>query len=196
MIGRLFLLFTVGSFVELYLLLKVGALIGTPATIGLVLLTAFVGARLIRRVGGQTMQKLREDLAAGRVPTEALADGLCVLIAGALLITPGVLTDLTGLALLWGPTRRLARGVMVRWLRRWFKVRVASPGGGFGTVFTAGGFGRASRGFGGGARGGRQASRADVFEGDFTSSSRGGDQARVYRPGDVIDVTRDTSGGG
>jgi UPF0716 protein FxsA len=107
-VARLFLLFTLVPLVELWLLLRLGRILGPGPTVALVLVTGLVGAFLARREGGRVLRRWREDLAMGRLPEEGLASGLLVLIGGVLLVTPGVLTDLVGLLLLVPGTRRLA----------------------------------------------------------------------------------------
>ena len=82
--------------VELVLLIEIGQRIGTLATIGLIMGTGIVGASLARQQGISTLARLRKDLDDGRLPAEPIVDGVLILIAAAVLITPGVLTDLVG----------------------------------------------------------------------------------------------------
>ena len=77
------------------------------------LLTGFVGAALARWQGLATLRKVQTDMAGGRVPGEALVDGLLILVAGAVLLTPGLLTDAAGFLLLIPPTRALVRRALV-----------------------------------------------------------------------------------
>jgi len=105
--GKLVLLFTIVPLVELYLLLFLGNLMGFWPTVLLVLLTGVVGAWLAKREGLRVFRKYRDALSEGRMPEEGVLGGLLVLVGGVLLVTPGVLTDLTGLALLFPPTRRI-----------------------------------------------------------------------------------------
>lgn len=105
--SRLFLLFTIVPFVELYLLLRLGDAIGFWPTVGMVLVTALIGASLARREGLKALSEWQTTLAQGRMPAEGLLGGVLILIGGALLVAPGVLTDLAGLALLFPPTRRI-----------------------------------------------------------------------------------------
>lgn len=102
----LFFLLAVVPLTELYILLKVGSAIGALATIGLVLLTAFLGTALIRYQGLRTMASVRATTAQGGVPAMELMEGACLLIAGAVLLTPGFLTDAAGFALLVPAVRR------------------------------------------------------------------------------------------
>ena len=99
-VGRLLLLFIVVPVVELVLLIEIGQRIGTLTTIGLIMMTGIVGASLARQQGISTLGRLRKDLDEGRLPAEAIIDGVLILVAAAVLITPGVLTDAFGLPLL------------------------------------------------------------------------------------------------
>ncbi len=126
MLFRLLLLFTVVPLVELALLIKVGQHIGAGATIGLVLLTGLGGAALARHEGWRTWIALQRDLAAGRLPGDRIVDALLILVAGILLITPGVLTDVVGLVLLLP----LTRGQIRRYLKRRFMARMVIMGQG------------------------------------------------------------------
>lgn len=105
----LILLFIVLPFVELTLLLRIGSEIGALNTIAIVVLTGIVGGYLAKREGLAVWQRFQSRLATGGMPTEELLDGVIVLIAGALLITPGVITDAIGLLGLFPPTRYLAK---------------------------------------------------------------------------------------
>jgi UPF0716 protein FxsA len=116
MLFKLFLIFTLIPLLELYLLIKVGAVIGAGATILLVLGTGFAGAWLARMQGFHTMMKVRASLNQGSMPAEEMIDAVIILVAGVVLITPGLLTDAAGLLLLIPPTRRAFK----RWLRRKF----------------------------------------------------------------------------
>lgn len=106
---RLLILFTAVPLVELWLLLQIGRLTNLWFTVGLVLATGLIGAALARRQGWRTWRLIQEQLAQGQVPAGALLDGLMILVAGALLITPGILTDLTGFALLVPRFRNLLK---------------------------------------------------------------------------------------
>jgi UPF0716 protein FxsA len=101
-----FILFLVVPFVEIYLLVEIGARIGAPWTILLVVLTAIIGAWLVRIQGLATWRRFQVSLARNELPATALVEGLCLLIAGALLLTPGFFTDAVGFACLIPPLRR------------------------------------------------------------------------------------------
>ena len=118
---RLFLLFTIVPLVELYLLLKLGGYIGVYATIGVVIGTGIAGGLLAKSQGLAVMRQASWDLDQGRMPAESLFDGALILVAGAMLITPGLLTDCLGLLLLIPPTRRTFKA----WLRRKIEEKVS-----------------------------------------------------------------------
>jgi UPF0716 protein FxsA len=100
MLGRLLLLFTVVPLLELYLLIEVGSHLGAGVTVVLIALTGGVGALLARMQGFRVLVQIRERLAQGRLPADELLSGGLVLAGGLLLVTPGILTDAVGLALL------------------------------------------------------------------------------------------------
>ncbi len=131
---RLLFLFTVVPLIELFILVRLGSTVGFLPTLALVLLTGALGAWLARQQGLRTLGRLREDLAAGRMPTEALVEGVLILLAGAVLLTPGLLTDLAGFALLAPPLRRQIR----RLLGHRFGGRLSGNASWTGTVVMAG----------------------------------------------------------
>jgi len=114
---RLLILFTVVPLVELWLLLWIGSRTGLVFTVSLVLATGILGAALARQQGWQAWRGIHEQLARGQMPTSALVDGLMILTAGTLLITPGVLTDLVGFSLLVPPLRSLLKRRVAAWLK-------------------------------------------------------------------------------
>ena len=102
---RLLLAFTLLPIVELWLLLRIGDWLGAAATVALVIVTGLVGATLARREGAHAWSAVQSELAAGRLPGQKLLEALLVLVAGIVLVTPGVLTDAAGLAILIRPIR-------------------------------------------------------------------------------------------
>jgi len=102
----LFLAFLAIPIAEIYLLIKVGHLIGPLPTIFLVVFTAVLGAMLVRFQGWQTMERVRESMARGEMPTVPMLEGAVVLVSGALLLTPGFITDTLGFLGLIPPLRR------------------------------------------------------------------------------------------
>lgn len=114
MLARLLLLFIIVPLVELALLLRIGAAIGLWPTIALVIVTGVAGAALARSQGMRVLLRIQSEMSAGRMPVGELLDGLLIFIAGALLLTPGLLTDVVGLGvLLPGP-----RAVVKRFIGR------------------------------------------------------------------------------
>lgn len=107
--------------VELWGLLTVGGWIGAWNTIGLVVLTGLVGAWLAKREGLQTLQLVRLQLDRGEMPGQALVDGMCILVGGATLLTPGFFTDAFGFFLLIPYTRGIFKAWMYRFFDRWIK---------------------------------------------------------------------------
>ena len=108
-VGHLLVLFIAVPVVELALLIEIGQRVGTVGTIGLIMGTGIVGASLARQQGISTLARLRADLDAGRWPAEPIVDGVLILVAAAVLVTPGVLTDLAGFLCLVPACRRLLR---------------------------------------------------------------------------------------
>lgn len=124
------LLFLLVPIVEIALLIAVGQTIGLWPTLAIVIGTAILGTIVISRQGFTTLRKANEALAAGKPPVDAVVDGMFLFIAGALLLSPGLLTDALGFLLLIPPVRTL----IVRWGAR----RLFAPG-----VFRVVTFGRA-----------------------------------------------------
>ncbi len=130
MLGKLLLLFTVVPVVELYLLITIGQSLGAGLTIGLVLVTGLLGASLARREGARVLGSWQTAMAKGQMPKEGVVSSLLVLVGGVLLVTPGVVTDVTGLLLLVPWTRRLAADVVRARLEQRFTVHAVGPGAG------------------------------------------------------------------
>lgn len=102
----LFTLFLVVPLAEIWLLIEVGGLIGAGWTVVLVVLTAIVGAVLVRAQGMATLSRSQALLRQGELPALEMLEGVALLIAGALLLTPGFFTDTVGFGLLVPPLRR------------------------------------------------------------------------------------------
>jgi len=102
---RLLILFTVVPLVEVIILFRIAEYLSWSATIALVVVTGVLGTWLARREGLRVLGRIQADLAAGVPPTGAMVDGALILVAGLVLVTPGVLTDLCGFALLIPPIR-------------------------------------------------------------------------------------------
>lgn len=102
----LFLFFLIVPFIEIYVLLQVGSLIGAFPTIFLVVLTAVLGAWLLRHQGFATWQRFQANLEQGTIPAYEMIEGPILLVGGALLLTPGFFTDILGFACLIPSLRR------------------------------------------------------------------------------------------
>jgi len=111
-IAKLFLAMTIIPLIELLVLIPLGQQIGVWPTIAIVVVTGMIGAFLGKRQGITAWRRIQEDLASGQIPGDSLLDGLLILIACTLLITPGVLTDVFGLGLLTPVFRRVVRRVL------------------------------------------------------------------------------------
>ena len=117
MLPLILVLFVVIPSIELVLLYNLAQWTSWPMTFALVLITGIVGGWLARQQGVQCWNKAKQKLACGELPTDSLLDGIMILIAGVLLVTPGVLTDLVGLALLIPLFRHLVRRRLATHLR-------------------------------------------------------------------------------
>ncbi len=115
--------FLVVPLVELAVLIQVGSAIGALNTIALLVLMGVVGGWLMKREGLGVVRRVQAQLRAGRVPTTEVVDGFLILFGGALMLTPGFLSDALGLALLIPPVRALVRAGLARRLR----VQVLGP---------------------------------------------------------------------
>lgn len=113
MLLRLFLLFAIVPPLELYLLLRLANIAGIGTTILIVVSTAIIGSMLARQQGTLAWWRFRDALAHGRMPSNEIADGLMVIFAAALLLTPGLLTDAVGFLLLIPFTRKFIRRGLV-----------------------------------------------------------------------------------
>ncbi|HEY4409523.1 MAG TPA: FxsA family protein [Acidimicrobiia bacterium] len=121
MVGLLLFVIFIGvPFAEIYVLLQVGHVIGVLNTLALLVLVSMVGAWLAKQAGLSVLRRMQEAVNAGRVPGAELVDGFLVLLAGALMITPGFLTDIVAIFLLLPPVRAGVR----RALRRYFAHRI------------------------------------------------------------------------
>lgn len=112
--SALLFLFLVVPAVELALLIEVGRRIGTGPTLALIVLTGVCGASLARHQGLNVIRQVERETALGHLPGEALIDGLLILLAAALLITPGLLTDTVGFLVLIPGTRAIVKDVVRR----------------------------------------------------------------------------------
>jgi len=116
--GRLLLLFIIVPVIELALLLQIGEWLGALPTLALIVGTGALGAFLARWQGLGVLRKAQAEMAAGRLPAGQMVEGLLILVAGAVLMTPGVLTDAFGFFCLIPAGRRLLKAYLVRRLER------------------------------------------------------------------------------
>jgi UPF0716 protein FxsA len=107
---------------ELWVILEVGGLIGVLPTLALLLIMSLLGATLLRQQGRDAWRRFNAALAERRFPGREVADGLLITIGGALLLTPGFITDGVGLLLLIPPTRAIARRLLRGWVGHRFLV--------------------------------------------------------------------------
>ena len=124
MLLGLFFLFTLVPLLELYLLIRLGTYVGAVDTIAIVIGTGVAGGLLAKSQGLAVLDRMRTELNQGRLPAESLLDGLLILIAGAMLVTPGLLTDGLGLLLLVPWSRQGIKS----WLKRKMQEKISEGG--------------------------------------------------------------------
>jgi len=133
----LLILFIAIPIAELWLITQIGGAIGILPTLGLLIVDSVVGAALARSQSRAAWQRFNVALAEGRAPGKEAFDGAMIILGGALLLTPGFITDVFGLILLIPPTRGLLRGFITRSLAR--RGAVAFKVASFGSARRAGG---------------------------------------------------------
>ena len=126
---RLILLFVILPLVELMILLKLADLITGLWTFVLVVVTGIIGASLARRQGWSVLRRIQEETQRGQMPTTSLVDALMIFVAGALLITPGILTDVFGFSLLIPACRAFYRAHLISWFQNRVEVRAYTSKG-------------------------------------------------------------------
>lgn len=104
--------------IDIGILLLSGKTFGFFPTTALIILTGIAGAYLAKKEGLQTLRRAQEQLAYGQIPGESVLDGICIIIGGTLLLTPGFVTDLLGFLLLFPPSRKPFKLLMKNILRR------------------------------------------------------------------------------
>ena len=117
---KLILLFVITPLVELAILIYLGTIIGALYTILIVIVTGLIGALLARNQGLTTLSRIRNDIERGILPAEELFKGVLILVGGLLLLTPGLVTDLAGFAMLIPQTRK----VVAKWLCRFIQRKI------------------------------------------------------------------------
>lgn len=110
---------------EIYVIIQVGQVVGPWWTILLLIASGVIGSWLMKREGSRAWRALREALARGRMPARELADGILILVAGTLMLSPGFLSDLVGAFLILPVTRPIARTLLTRVVTR----RLIGPAG-------------------------------------------------------------------
>ncbi|MDQ3979711.1 MAG: FxsA family protein [Actinomycetota bacterium] len=118
MTALLVVVFLVVPIIELAVIIQVGQAVGVLNTIALLLLVSFVGAWLVKREGMGVWRRFRRQVDSGVIPARELADGVMIIFAGALLMTPGFVTDLLGLSLLLPPVRAAIRATTLARITR------------------------------------------------------------------------------
>ena len=114
MVALLAVIFVILPIVELFVIIQVGHAIGALNTIALLLVVGFVGAWLAKREGMAVWQRFRRQIEAGSVPGRELVDGVLILFAGALMLTPGFVTDILAVFLLLPPVRAIVRATLLK----------------------------------------------------------------------------------
>ena len=114
---HLFLLFAVIPMIELSLLIKVGSQIGLFNTIALVILTAVIGAYMVKMEGLGVMYRIQQSMQEGIFPEDELVNGMMILVAGALLLTPGFFTDIIGFLMVFPFTRNFIRVYAMKYIK-------------------------------------------------------------------------------
>ena len=114
----LFLLFVLVPVIELTLLIKVGSIIGTLNTITIILLTAGIGAYMVRLEGLGVLSRIQQNMQEGVFPAEELINGAMILVAGALLLTPGFFTDVVGFLMVFPVSRNFIKKIARRYLEK------------------------------------------------------------------------------
>ncbi len=121
MVRFILLLLIVVPAIEIGIFLLFGKVIGVLPTVLLIIFTGFAGAYLAKKQGLETVKKARLDMQNGRLPGEAILDGICIFAGGILLLAPGFLTDVLGLLLLIPFTRKYLKNLLKKGLARWME---------------------------------------------------------------------------
>ena len=115
--SKLLVLFIVIPVVELYTLIEIGKKIGTLSTIGIIILTAILGAYLVKNQGFMILKKIKNNINEGIMPGNNLIQGAIILAGGILLLTPGFITDTVGFIFLIPGTRKIVKKYLFKWLK-------------------------------------------------------------------------------
>jgi UPF0716 protein FxsA len=136
-LGVLDHLFLIVPIAELYVIIQVASGIGVLNTLGLLILSGIIGGWLAKREGVALLRRIQRQLQAGQLPAKEVVDGALILLAGALMLAPGFLTDLLAILLLVPPTRAAVRAVLLRRFSHRLVVRASGTGVGPGYVLDA-----------------------------------------------------------
>ena len=161
-------IFVAMPIIEIAVFIQAGEVIGLWPTIGVVILTAILGTTLMRAQGLQTLAKAQSQMDQGEMPIGAMFDGICILVAGVLLLTPGFVTDTMGFLLLIPPLRQVVGAKLIMKLVQSGNIRTNFGGGpgGAGGAGHPGGSGRTGRG-----QNSRRPGRGPIIDGDFEDVS-------------------------
>ena len=118
MFFKLFLIFAVVPVIELALLINIGSLIGVLNTVIIVVLTATIGAYMVRMEGIGVMYRIQRNMQEGIFPGEELINGMMILIAGAMLLTPGFFTDVLGFLMVFPVSREFIKKIARRYIKK------------------------------------------------------------------------------
>ncbi|HQG30333.1 MAG TPA: FxsA family protein [Deltaproteobacteria bacterium] len=121
MFYKLLLAFILVPIAEIYVLVKVGGYIGALNTVAIVVIVGIAGAYLARLQGMQALFRVRTSLQHGRMPSGEVVDAFLILLAGIMLLLPGFITDLAGLALLFSPTREMIKKQLMKRIDVWLR---------------------------------------------------------------------------
>ncbi len=116
--GYLFVAFIIMPILELAVIIQVGQGIGVLPTVALLFVVSIVGAWMVKASGLSVLNRIRRQLMMGQLPTDELVDGVIIAVAGALMLTPGFITDAVGLSLLFAPVRAVVRRSLAKRFRR------------------------------------------------------------------------------
>ncbi len=183
MFPLILVLFLVVPIVELYVIVQVAGGIGVLETLGLLIVVSIVGAWLVKAEGYGVIRRVQAKTASGEIPGKELVDGALILFAGALMLTPGFVTDAVGLLLLLPPTRAIVRSFVMKRFSVMADAKVASFGFGPGT---AGGQGPTVFGFGS-----SQVFDVDGHETDTQGPRRRPGTGTPPHDPEIVDITRD-----
>ncbi|MED0703375.1 FxsA family protein [Aeribacillus composti] len=115
----LLIFFIVAPACEIGVLLLSGKTIGVLPTVLLIILTGFVGAYLAKKQGMQAVRNLQKEIQYGRIPSNAILDAMAILVGGIMLLTPGFISDIVGLFLLFPITRNWVKPFLIQFIKKW-----------------------------------------------------------------------------